>query len=105
MANSSAFFYPVAIIPTIFDYHDPDVDSSESISRPSYEDERKHRVLKPEVIKEFDLNSQGMDFTPLYFDFKIAKNASTATKLLESLVSPPPSRRALTLAEACYNES
>ncbi len=102
LADSTAYFYSTETIPTIIESLEASGQMDVIIS--AYEmDERKRRELKQSIIDEFDLNPQGTDFTPLYFDFKIAKNASTATKLLESLVTPLPTRRALEAAERCHN--
>jgi hypothetical protein len=94
--GNTATFYPVSPVLTLLEYEP-------SLKDTAYDtDERKQYSPKPGVIEAFDLNPQGMDFTPLYLDFKIAKNASTATSLLERMVTPLPSRRALKEAEACY---
>lgn len=99
LSSSAVVFYPLSIIPTLLEFDEPEVKTS------AYKlNERKKYTPVEEVINEFDLNQyEDMDFTPLYFDFKIAKNASTATKLLEKLVHPLPSRRALKYAEGCYS--
>lgn len=65
-------------------------------------DKVKRYHLASEVAEELNLNPHGV-FLPVYLDFKIAKNTSTATSILESLVRPLPSRRPLLAAEECFN--
>jgi hypothetical protein len=98
LSKPAVFFYPTAIIPTLIEYDEPVLKTSAYVLN-----ERKKYLPIEEVVKEFDIKRfEDMDLTPLYFDFKIAKNASTATKLLEELVRPLPSRRSLKSAEECH---
>lgn len=65
-----------------------------------YQDpDNNQAFLKEEIVSELDMTEVSA-LVPIFFDHKIASNASTASAILENIVYPLPSRSCIERAEA-----
>jgi hypothetical protein len=110
ITSSNVTLYPIKILPSFLETEQKLGTNLTNIGYVEEEPSRYHKPspgekkryhLSEDVAKELDLDPHGV-FLPVYLDFKIAKNTSTATSILENLVRPLPSRSKLVAAEKCF---